>query len=338
MSPRDGGGDAERWNALELRHLVALREVANQGTFGAAAERLGYTQSAVSQQLAALERIVGQRLLERPQGRRPTGLTAAGRMLLRHADVVFAQMQAARADLAALTMNGGAILRVGTYQSTGVHILPSVLRRFRDEWPQVPVRIREEAADGRLLSAVESGELDVTFATLPASPGPFETTELMHDPYVLAVPADSELALTGRPPSMHELARLPLICFRTCRDQQRAESHLRTRGIEPIIVFRSDDSMTVQAMVAAGVGAALVPRLSMLPASPDITIIEMGSMLPPRVVGIAWHRDRFQPPATSAFIQASADVCTGLRQRPSFLEGSEASLRLAAMSARLFRH
>src|SRR5260370_32788578 len=119
--------DAERWNALEFRHLVALREVAEQGTFGAAATRLGYTQSAISQQLAALERIVGQRLLERPQGRRPTGLTPAGVMLLRHAEALFARVQAARADLAALALNGGAPLRVGTYQSVGIHIMPAVL-------------------------------------------------------------------------------------------------------------------------------------------------------------------------------------------------------------------
>ncbi len=305
--------DSERWNALEFRHLVALREVAEQGTFGAAAERLGYTQSAVSQQLAALERIVGQRLLERPQGRRPTGLTAAGTMLLRHADAVFAQVQAARADLAALAMDGGAPLRAGTYQSVGVHILPVVLQRFRDAWPQVQVRLREEAGDRPLLSAVESGELDVTFAMLPAGQGPFETVELLQDPYVLVVPVGSELARRDRPTTLRELPKLPLICFRTCRNQQRIEAYLHARGIELNVVFHSDDNMTVQAMVAAGVGIALVPRLSMLPAGPDITLIGLDARLPPRVLGIVWHRDRFQPPATSAFIQASVQVCAELQ-------------------------
>ncbi len=306
--------DSERWNALELRHLVALREVAERGTFGAAAARLGYTQSAISQQFAALERIVGQRLLERPQGRRPTGLTAAGTMLLRHADAVFAQVQAAQADVAALAMNGGAPLRAGTYQSVGVHILPVVLQRFRDAWPQVQVRLREEAGDGPLLSAVESGELDVTFAMLPAGQGPFETVELLQDPYVLVVPAGSELARRDQPATMRELPKLPLICFRTCRNQQRIEAYLHARGIELNVVFHSDDNMTVQAMVAAGVGIALVPRLSMLPAGPDITLIGLDARLPPRMLGIVWHRDRFQPPATSAFIQASVQVCAELQE------------------------
>jgi DNA-binding transcriptional LysR family regulator len=304
----------ERWNALEFRHLVALREVAEQGTFGAAAARLGYTQSAISQQLAALERIVGQRLLERPQGRRPTGLTDAGRMLLRHAEAVFARVQAARADLAALAAAGGAPLQVGTYQSIGVHVLPTVLRRFRDAWPNVQIRLREEAGDGLLLSAVESGELDVTFAMLPVGQGPFETVELVKDPYVLVVPAGSELARRSRPPSPRELSKLPLICFRSCRNEQRIEAYLRARGIELEIVFRSDDNMTVQAMVAAGVGIALVPRLSMLPAGQKVTLVDLDARLPPRMLGLIWHRDRFRPPATSAFVQTSVAVCTELQE------------------------
>ena len=306
--------DSDRWSALEFRHLAALREVAEQGTFGAAAARLGYTQSAISQQLAALERIVGQRLLERPQGRRPTGLTAAGVMLLRHADAVFARIQVARADLAALARDGGAPLRVGTYQSVGVHILPVVLRQFRDAWPHVQVRLREEAGDGALLSAVESGGLDLSFAMLPVRQGPFETVELLQDPYVLVVPAGSELARRGRAPSLRELSKLPLICFRTCRNEQRIEAYLRARGIELAVVFRSDDNMTVRAMVAAGAGMALVPRLSMLPASEEVTLVDLDDRLPPRLLGIIWHRDRFHPQAASAFIRTSAEVCAELQE------------------------
>jgi molybdate transport repressor ModE-like protein len=309
----DGG---ERWNALEFRHLLALREIAELGTFGAAAERLGYSQSAISQQLAALERIVGQRLLERPRGRRPTGLTRAGAMLLRHADAVFAQVQAARADLAALAMSGRAPLHVGTYQSASVHILPRVLRRFRDAWPLVHVRLREEAEDAPLLTAVESGEVDVTFATLPAEAGPFETVELLQDPYVLVVSSRSELTRLTELPSLREISKLPLICFRACRDQRRIEAYLRPRGVELNVVLRSDDNMTVQAMVAAEVGVALVPRLSMLPASPEITLIGLNDQLPPRTLGIIWHRDRFQAPPASAFIQASVEVSAELQGFP----------------------
>src|SRR5919108_1177491 len=93
---------ADNWLGLEFRHLIALKAIAEEGTFGRAARRLGYTQSAISQQIATLERIVGQRLIDRPGGPRPVSLTEAGRLLLRHADGITARLQAAQADLGAL--------------------------------------------------------------------------------------------------------------------------------------------------------------------------------------------------------------------------------------------
>src|SRR6059036_4217341 len=90
------------WLGLEFRHLIALKAIAETGTFGRAAAQLGYTQSAISQQIAMLERIVGQRLIDRPGGPRPVSLTEAGELLLRHADAIAARLQAAQADLAAL--------------------------------------------------------------------------------------------------------------------------------------------------------------------------------------------------------------------------------------------
>jgi molybdate transport repressor ModE-like protein len=129
--------EADRWLGVELRHLAALQAIAAEGTFGKAARRLGYTQSAVSQQIATLERIIGERLLDRPGGPRPVALTEAGRMLLRHADAIVARLQAAQADLTALSAGAAGTLRVGTYQSVGRHILPTVLRRFSTTWPRV---------------------------------------------------------------------------------------------------------------------------------------------------------------------------------------------------------
>src|SRR3954464_914809 len=94
---------ADGWPGLELRHLLALQAVAREGSFAAAAEALGYTQSAISQQIAALERTIGQRLIERPGGRRRVWLTDAGQTLLRHVDAIVAQVHAAAADLRELS-------------------------------------------------------------------------------------------------------------------------------------------------------------------------------------------------------------------------------------------
>src|SRR6266540_12457 len=109
--------EPDRWLGVELRHLAALEALADEGSFGRAAAALGYTQSAVSQQIAALERAVGVRLVERPGGPRPVTLTEAGRLLLRHANAIVARMQAAAADLAAFSEGAAGTLRIGTYQS-----------------------------------------------------------------------------------------------------------------------------------------------------------------------------------------------------------------------------
>src|SRR5919202_1778055 len=186
--------EPDRWLGVELRHFLALEAVAREGSFGKAAADLGYTQSAVSQQIAMLERQVGQKLVERPGGPKPVSLTEAGHLLLTHAEAIAARVAAAQADLAALGDGEAGTLRVGVFQSVGQRILPEVMRSFLRSWPKVAVALTESAADTELLSLVERGELDLTFADLPLADGPFDSLELLRDPYVLVVPADSELA------------------------------------------------------------------------------------------------------------------------------------------------
>ena len=183
--------EPDRWLGLDLRHLVALKTIADEGSFGRAAEKLGYTQSAISQQIATLERIVGMRLIERPGGPRPISLTEAGAILLRHADAIQARLLAAKADMKALEAGDAGRLRIGTFQSVGTRILPTLLRRFSDAHPDVEVVLQESSDERELLDLVERGELDLTFWTLPVSAGPYESVELLRDPYVLVVPADS---------------------------------------------------------------------------------------------------------------------------------------------------
>jgi DNA-binding transcriptional LysR family regulator len=297
------------WLGVELRHLAALQAVAEQGSFGRAATHLGYTQSAISQQIAALERIVGQRLIDRPGGPRPVELTEAGHLLLTHAEAINARLQAAQADLEALGAGDAGRLRIGTYQSVGARVLPELLRTFTAEWPKVDIRLVESTDDRELLQLVERGEVDLTFCVFPVEPGPFETVELMRDSYVLVVPAESPLATRDKPPSLREILSMPLISYRTCRTTQRVEERLRMAGQEPEVVFRSDDNGTVQALVAAGVGVALVPRLTLDPAGDAVAVIELGDRVPPRLIGIAWHSDRQLTAAAHAFVDAARVLC-----------------------------
>jgi DNA-binding transcriptional LysR family regulator len=294
---------------VELRHLLALQAIAEHGSFGRAATALGYTQSAISQQVAALERAVGERLIERPGGPRPVSLTEAGELLLRHAEAIVARMKAAQADLAAFAQGAAGPLRVGTYQSVSARLLPTLVRRFKEQFPKVEIQLSESAIDDELEERVEHGEVDLSFVMLPMGDRPLEAVQLLVDPYVLIVPADSPLAGRSKPPSLREIARHPLIGYRQCRSMEDVETSLRRVGAEPRIVFRSDDNGTVQGLVGAGIGVALVPRLTLQPVDGSVEVIDMGELLPPRLIGIAWHRDRYRTPADRAFVETAQQLC-----------------------------
>src|SRR5437764_9239029 len=188
----------ERGSGLELRYLVTLAEVGRQASFSKAADALGYTQSAVGQQISRLEHITGTRLVERPGGPRPVSLTPAGHLLAGHAEAIGARLASAAADLDALASGTAGLLRVGCYQSVGARLLPPVLRKFTAAWPRVELQLSETQDDGELLADLEGGRLDVTFVVFPLTAGPFEAVELLEDRYVLAVPEDSELARRPR--------------------------------------------------------------------------------------------------------------------------------------------
>ncbi|MDX6522962.1 MAG: hypothetical protein QOI17_475 [Gaiellales bacterium] len=311
--------EPDRWLGVELRHLAALQAVAEEGSFGRAATRLGYTQSAVSQQIATLERLVGAQLVERPGGPRPVSITEAGSVLLRHADGIIARLRAAQADLAALQDGTAGSLRVGTYQSVGARVLPEVMQRFSTAHPHVDVQL-SESEDGALLRQVEAGDLDLTFIQLPLPEGPFEAIELLRDPHMLVVPAGSPLA-TGPAPSLREVAAMPLISYRTCTSGHQVEAQLRMRDSSPEIVFRSDDNGTMQGMVAAGVGVALMPALAVDLADPRTRAVDMSGKVPPRLIGVAWHRDRLQSVAARSFIDLASEVCAELARQPMAATG-----------------
>lgn len=300
----------EHWEDVELRHLIALQAIVEEGSFWKASERLECSPSALSQQIATLERLVGHRLLERSRGRRQVVLTEPGRLLVRHADAIVARLRAAHADLTAFAEGAAGTLRIGTYQSVGAKIVPRLLREFAADWPSIDLRLTESANDDELLKLVERGELDLTFSFLPLPEGPFEATELMSDPYVLAVASDSPLA-RSRTARIGQIAGRQLVSFKQDRMTAHVEEHLRDAGIEPNVVFRSDDNGTVQGMVAAGVGVALVPALTLDENDPAIRVLEIDGM-PPRVLALAWHRDRYRSPAALAFAARAKRICDGL--------------------------
>lgn len=301
------------WLGVEMRHLAALEAVAREGSFGAAATSLGYTQSAVSQQIAALERAVGQRLIDRPGGPRRVSLTEAGALLLRHAEGLVARLEAARADLDALSAGEAGTLRVGTFQSFGARVLPAVMRRFAAEWPRVSIELTEMRDDGALREAVERGALDLAF-TDGADVPPLVGHHLLSDGYVLLVPADSPLVARAESPSVAEMAAMDLISFRSCSEAHRLERTMADARTPLHVVFRSDDNATVQGMVSAGMGAALLPRLAVEMSDPGVAAIDMSDRVPNRRISIVFDPDRHRSRAAEAFIAVAQDVCRELTE------------------------
>lgn len=306
--------EPDRWLGVELRHFAALEAVAREGTFGRAAVALGYTQSAVSQQIQTLERLVGERLIERPGGPRAVSLTEAGELLLRHAEAIVSRLHAAQADMAALAQGKGGRLRIGTFQSVGARVLPAVMRRFTAEWPGVQVELTESTSDEELQRLVERGDLDLAFAMPPLLEGPFESRELLADPYVLLVPSDHELADAGRA-GLVDVGDVTLIGNRACRSTALAEDELAQRGVGVDVAFRSDDNGTVQGLVGAGFGVALVPLLTVDRNDDQVRVLELDPAIPPRRISLVWHRDRHRSPAARAFVDVAAAVGAEVAER-----------------------
>jgi molybdate transport repressor ModE-like protein len=298
--------EPDSWLGIEIRHFAALRGVAHEGSFGRAAERLGYSQSAISQQIAALERIVGEQLVERPGGPRAVSLTEAGRLLLRHAESIVARLQAAQADLQALRAGEAGTLRIGTFQSVGARVLPEIMSRFTRRWPKIQVML-EELEDESIALAVERGEIDVGFVLLPVGDSPLETVELLRDPYVLIVAAGSPLA--EHEPSLQAIAEHPLVGFRDGQALAPIEAAFAAEGMQLDWSFRSNDNPTVQGLVAAGVGVAIMPRLTVDAADPRIRVVDLGRLVSPRIGAIAQHSGRYSSPAARAFVETALESC-----------------------------
>lgn len=305
----EGGRSA--WHGIEVRHLAALQALAEETSFHGAARRLGYSQPAVSQQLATLERIVGQQLVNRPRVSQPLTLTDAGQRLLVYAKAIQANLATAEAELQAPTKGGH--LRVGTYQTVAARLLPHILRELARTAPHIEVVLTDTPGDERLVAALDSGELDFAFVDLPTRcDRELQTDALAVDEYVLVVPGDAPQAKRGSSIGLAELKTMKLIGFKGSGSTQRVIAHLRTHGIEPQFVLRSDDNAVIQGFVAAGFGAALIPQLAADLLTEDFSVLTVEPALPPRVIALAWVRDLSVGPSAQLFIRTTRDVVSRL--------------------------
>lgn len=293
---------------VELRHLQALRAVAAERSFGRAATRLGYTQSAVSQQIAALERAVGESLFDRPGGPKPVTLTRAGELLLGHAEAILDRVAAAEADLAGYRAGRVGHLTIGTFQSVSVEVLPVLITRLRREYPDLQLAMVEEEHQDELLRRLAAGELDLTFAVAAVEDGPWDFLPLADDPFVVISPADDPLAPPGEPVPAALIDGLAIIGQTPNACQALIEEGMRTVGAEPNVIFRTSDNSAVQAMVRSGMGHAVMARLAVDPSDPGISVHPVDPPMPDRTIGLVLpHRHR--SPAVDVVVELARAVC-----------------------------
>ncbi len=295
---------------LNVNRLRVLIEVANRGSFSAAADALSYTQSAVSQQIAALESETGVNLIERlPRGVR---LTPAGRVLLEHAEGIVARLHAAEAELAAIAGLRGGELRMASFPTAGATLMPLAIAIFRAQHPEVAISLAEGEPEemGPRLSA---GEFDLAllfeFDGTSESLGPDITREpLLEDPMFLALPADHALAerRTLRLENLRAEAWIQTSSTSSCARHVVRSCH--AAGFDPLVSFESDDYATVQGLVAAGVGVALIPELALSGGRDDIAIRALSPHSPVRRVVAATPAGTRLTPAAAAMRQILIDV------------------------------
>jgi DNA-binding transcriptional LysR family regulator len=291
------------WAAVELRHLVALDAVAREGSFRRAASRLGYVQSAISHQIAALEGLAGKRLIDRSRGTRPLALTPAGEILLSHAIAVIARVRAAQADLAALDGGSEAALRVGATPDLVRRLVPTLLRAFGE-----PVTLHETPNARALLSALVRGELDLALTESPLPAGPLDAAPLCDDPFVVLLQSTAPLARRVRPVECDELSRLPLVAHAPTR--AHVEEHLRGHGVEPRFVLQAETGAAVQGLVAAGLGAAVVPRLAVDEQRAETAAVELApGVVAARTIAVVWSRAQPRRQEAVAFVESARVAC-----------------------------
>jgi DNA-binding transcriptional LysR family regulator len=298
---------------LNLGRLQVLCEVVDHGSFSAAAESLSYTQSAVSQAIARLEAETGAPLLLR--GRRGVTPTPAGAALVSHAELIFEQVRAAEAVIAAVMGVRTGRLRVGSFSSGGATLMPPAVARFRRSHPDVVLTL-EDGEPEELVPRLRAGELDL--ALLYEFPGArprrrrlgagLRSVKLLEDPMRVALAAEhpladaSELRLTDLrdEPWVQTSARSPCA--------QHVLSTCLAAGFEPAVAFESDDFDTVQGLVAAGVGVALIPRLALNPVHPGVAVRELTAGEPIRQVTAATIVGGGVAPAARSMMRMLGDV------------------------------
>jgi DNA-binding transcriptional LysR family regulator len=293
---------------VELRHLRTMAAIAEEGTFGRAAARLGYTQSSVSQQIAALERAVGGAVFDRPGGPRPVRLTPLGEVVLAHGRDLLAKAEGL-ADAVDRFRAGNGRIDIGTFQGVSKLILPTVVRRLLDEHPGCDIRLSEVGPEDPQI-----GDLDLLFH-YGRIEGDLEHVELLDEPHLLVAGAG---AFPAGPVRVKMLDDAPMVAWPPTYHQKWLERALASNGARPRIVFRTGGHETIVSMVRAGIGSAVLPWLALHGSdawSDDRLSIHQLRPSPTTTWYLYWPAGRTQSPLATRAVDIAVETANELARQ-----------------------
>jgi molybdate transport repressor ModE-like protein len=313
---------------IDMQRLRVLREVAQHGSFSRAAAALLLTPSAVSQQIAALERSVGTAVVERTT--RGTVLTEPGRMLVDTADLILAELSSAQEQIGRMTGARTDRLTVATFASAGQKLLPRALRQLTQACPAIELTVLEHDPE-QSIPLVQQGRADIALAyhfdgPPPVRPGDrsgLRWTPLLEDPMSIVVPAG------------HPLAGRASVALAELGDERWVHGcagigetlavYAALADVEIRVACNTTDYAFAQALIAAGVGIGLVPQVAHT-GSPDLSVIPLQAPHPTRYIGLV-TASRRPNPLVDELIEILGDQGGGDQKAPSGISMSELSVR-----------
>jgi molybdate transport repressor ModE-like protein len=293
---------------LDVKRLRILREVAEQGSFSAAADSLHLTQSAVSQQIAALEKETGTRLLDRNHGH--VRLTDPGATLVRHADAVVARLEEAERELADIAGLRGGTLRVVTFPTAGATLVAAAVPAFRQKYPSIELALGE-AEPEHSIPQLRAGDYDIALA-YDFNSVPFEEDRdverhfLLEERLQVGLPIDHPLA-KRKSVRLEQLADETWACGTkpsSCRENVR--QWCLAAGFEPRIGFETDDYQVMQSLIAAGMSVTLLPELLLTGRQPGIKVLDVKPSAPVRRTWALTRACSVRSAATDAMLEVLA--------------------------------
>jgi DNA-binding transcriptional LysR family regulator len=303
---------------LNLGRLHVFQEVIERGSFSAAADALSYSQSAVSQSIATLEAELGVALIERRRGGlRPT---AAGAALAAHVGGIMARIERAESEIAAIAAGRGGRLRAASFPTAGATLMPQAIAGFRASHPGVDVTLAEGEPE-EIAPRLRAGEFDLVLLFEFEGVGErlgagMRRFELFDDPLHLALRHDHPLARSKRVrfEDLREESWIQTSAASPCAKQVIRSCH--AAGFEPSVSFESDDYQTVQGLVGAGVGVALIPQLALSTVRDDIVVRALDPASPARRIFAATPRGAAVTPAVATMLDVLREASRSTSSPP----------------------